>query len=122
MKLWYFVIGVVLTCIMGCASIESASEGEKEIPLSKVPAKVVEAAQNAVEGITLTEADVEKEEGCTVYELEGTANGKVYEIEVASDGKILKVVQEDEDDDEDEDAYEDEDEDEDEDDDEDDDD
>ena len=100
MRLWCFMIGVVLTCIMGCASIESAFEEEKEIPLSQVPIEAVEAAQDAVEGITLTEAEVEEEDGCTVYELEGTANGTVYEIEVTTDGKILEVVHEDEDDDE----------------------
>ena len=67
-------------------------ENDKEIPLSQVPKEAVEAAQRAVEGITLKEAEVE-EDGRTVYELEGTANGTEYEIEVTADGKVLEVKQ-----------------------------
>ncbi|MHC4911999.1 MAG: PepSY domain-containing protein [Planctomycetota bacterium] len=103
MRTFHFVIGLVLICTMGCASLESTHEEEKEIPLSQVPAEAVEAAQQAVAGITLTEAEVEEEDGCTVYELEGTADGIEYEIEVTADGKVLEVEQEDEDDEEDDD-------------------
>jgi len=100
MRLFYLLICLVLTCILGCASIESAFKDKdaKEIPLSQVPTEAVEAAQSAVEGITLTEAEMEEEEGITVYELEGMANGIEYEIEVTADGKVLEVEQEDEDD------------------------
>jgi uncharacterized membrane protein YkoI len=98
MRPFYFVIVLVLTCTTGCASLESTHEDEKEIPLSQVPSEAVEAAQRAVAGITLTEAEVEEEDGCTVYELEGTADGIEYEIEVTADGKVLEVEQEDQDD------------------------
>jgi uncharacterized membrane protein YkoI len=74
-------------------------EKEKEIPLSEVPRAALTAAEGAVEGITLTEAEVEEEDGQTVYELEGTANGKTYEIEVTADGKVLEVEDAAEDDD-----------------------
>ena len=105
MRLWYIVItGLVLICGMGCASIESASKKcEKKIPLSQVPKEAVAAAELAVEGITFTEAEIEKE-GCrTVYELEGTAKGAEYEVEVTADGKVLKVEQEADDDNDDDD-------------------
>jgi uncharacterized membrane protein YkoI len=101
MRPFYFVITLVLTCTLGCASLESTHEDEKEIPLSQVPAEALQAAQQAVAGITLTEAEVEEEDGCTVYELEGTANAIEYEIEVTADGKVLEVEQEDQDDEED---------------------
>ena len=97
MKLLTFVIVVALTCTLGCASLESMFEDEKEIPLSQVPEAAVEAGQQAVENITLTEAELEEEDGQTVYILEGTADGIEYEIEVTADGKILEVEQEDED-------------------------
>ncbi|MHC4487479.1 MAG: PepSY domain-containing protein [Planctomycetota bacterium] len=103
MRTFYLVITLVLTCTIGCASFESAHEDEKEIPLSQVPAEAMEAAQQAVAGITLTEAEVEQEDGCTVYELEGTANGIEYEIEVTADGKVLEVERQDQDDEEDDD-------------------
>jgi uncharacterized membrane protein YkoI len=64
----------------------------KEVPLSHVPVLAVDAAQQAVENITFTEAEVKKEDR-TVYVLEGTSDGKKYEIEVTADGKVLEVEQ-----------------------------
>ena len=92
MRAWYFVIGLVLICGLGCASLDDLFENEKEIPLSEVPAAAVKAAQGAVAGITLTEAEVD-----------GSADGKEYEIEVTAEGKVLEVEEETEDDEEDED-------------------
>ena len=103
MRTWTIVIVFVLTCVPGCASLESMCDDEKEIPLSQVPVVAVEAAQQAVENITLTEAAVEEEDGQTVYVLEGAADGKEYEIEVTADGKVLDVEQEDMNDDDDDD-------------------
>ena len=102
MRAWYFAVGLILVCGAGCASLDDLFENEKEIPLSEVPAAAVMAAQGAVEGITLTEADVEKEDGQTVYDIEGTANCKEYTIEVTAEGEVLEVEEETEDDDEDE--------------------
>jgi uncharacterized membrane protein YkoI len=69
---------------------------EKEIPLNEVPDVVLKAAQKAVPGIELTEAEVEKTTKGVVYEIEGTLDSKKYEIEVSSDGKVLEI-EEDED-------------------------
>jgi hypothetical protein len=102
MRTPYFVIGLILVCGLGCATLDDLFENEKEVPLSEVPAAAVEAAQGAVEGITLAEAEVEKEDGKTVYDIEGTANGKEYTIEVTAEGEVLEVEEETEDDDDDE--------------------
>jgi hypothetical protein len=98
MKTLYILTVLAVIFIAGCEAIENAFEDEKEIPLSEVPQEVLTAAELAVEGITLTEAEVEEEDGQMVYELEGVANGMEYEIEVTADGKVLEVEQEDEDD------------------------
>ena len=99
------LIVVLLTCALGCASLQSVfeREDEQEIPLSEVPAEAVEAAQAAVPGITLTGASVEEEDGQTIYDLEGTADGTEYGIEVTADGKVLEVEEEGDDADDDED-------------------
>lgn len=98
MKKTIFILTLASIFILGCASLESMFEDEKEIPLSQVSAAAMEAAENTVENITITEAEIEEEEdGQTVYELEGIANGVEYEIEVTADGKVLEVEQEDED-------------------------
>ncbi len=99
MRMFSIVIGLVLVCLVGCESLESVFEKEKEIPLSQVPQPAIAAAEGAVEGITLTEAEMEKEDGQTVYVLEGEADGKEYEIEVTAEGKVLEVEEETEDDD-----------------------
>jgi len=91
---------LALTCVLGCASMESKcnakkeKEEGKEIPVSQVPKAAMEAAQNAAKGVNLTEAEVEEENGQNVYTLEGKADGKDYEIEVTADGKVLEVKQE----------------------------
>ena len=64
---------------------------EEDIDLADVPDRVMAAAIAAVDGIEITEAEVEDEDGQTVYELEGEANGIEYEIEVAADGTVLEV-------------------------------
>ena len=64
---------------------------EQEIPLDKVPATAIKAAENALPGIRLTEAEIELEDGVEVYELEGERDGKQFEIEVTADGTILEI-------------------------------
>lgn len=91
MRTWFFVFGFILICGMGCASLDDLFEKEKEVPLSQVPPEALKAAQGAVEGVTITEAEMEKEDGETVYIFEGEANGKEYEIEVTPQGKVLEV-------------------------------
>ena len=95
-KLWLIAITLILFVVTAFA------ENEKEIPLDKVPTTVLEAAQKAVPGIELTEAEVERTIKGLVYEIEGTLDGKEYEIEVSSDGKVLEIEDDDDDDDEDE--------------------
>ena len=90
------LVAVILTLTAGI-TIANA-EKEEEIPISKVPKEVLKAAQKAVPGIKLTEAEVEKTKKGLVYDLEGTVDGKEYEIEVSAAGKVLEIEQEGEDD------------------------
>jgi hypothetical protein len=91
MRTWFFVFGLVLICGLGCATLDDMFEKDKDVPLSDVPAEALKAAQGAVDGITIAEAEMEKEDGQTVYVLEGQADGKEYEIEVTPEGKVLEV-------------------------------
>ena len=103
----YFAMLLALTFVLGCAccmkskcATKKEKEEGKEIAVSQVPKAAIEAAQNAVKGINLTEAEVEKEKVQMVYTLEGKAtDGKEYKIEVTADGKVLEVSQEDKDND-----------------------
>jgi uncharacterized membrane protein YkoI len=91
MRAWYLVFGLILICGLGCATLDEMFEHEKEVPLSDVPAVALKAAQGAVDGINITEAEMEKEDGQTVYVFEGDANGRKYEIEVTPEGKINEI-------------------------------
>jgi hypothetical protein len=94
-RIWLMVITLIFFVITAFAGIE------KEIPLNEVPDVVLKAAQKAVPGIELTEAEVEKTTKGVVYEIEGTLDSKKYEIEVSSDGKVLEIEEEENDDEDD---------------------
>jgi uncharacterized membrane protein YkoI len=64
---------------------------EQEIALSEVPAIVMQAALAAVPGLIVEEAELEIENGATVYDLEGTAQGEEVEVEVSAEGKVLEI-------------------------------
>ena len=90
--------------VVAMAAVDADSDdGEEEIPLDQVPANVKSAAQAAVPGLVLEEAERETEDGTVVYSLEGTADGQEYEVEVSAAGKVLEIEKEDDDDDGDED-------------------
>jgi hypothetical protein len=75
--------------------LASFEEKDEKIELSQVPEVVLKAAQEAVQGIEINGAEIEKTEGGIIYELEGTVEGKIYEIEITPEGKVLQVEEED---------------------------
>ncbi len=77
----------LLLLISACTLLES----ERVIPLSEVPQEILAAAQQAVPGIQIEEAEIEMENGQQVYELSGIAAGQEYEIEISGTGEILEV-------------------------------
>ena len=86
-------LGTLLTCTLGACSND---DNEVEIPLSAVPADIISIIQNALPGITLTEAEKEVKDNVTVYELEGKLlTGEEYEIKITATGTLLKIELED---------------------------
>lgn len=61
------------------------------LPLTYIPEKILESAKNAIDGINLSGASVEREHGELVYEVIGTIESKCYEIEVSSTGTVLEI-------------------------------
>jgi hypothetical protein len=76
---------------------------ERDIPLAEVPAVVSQAALSAVPGLVLTSAEIEEENGTSIYSLEGTAAGEAWCVEVSPTGQVLEIEQEDDEDDDDDD-------------------
>lgn len=67
---------------------------DDSIPLKDVPAAVIKTAKNAAKGIVIEEAEVEEENGVTVYEIKGTTKEFEFEMEITKDGKLLELEQE----------------------------
>lgn len=76
-------------------------EAEQQVAPATVPQAVREAAQKAVTGLRIEEAEVEAE---LIFELEGVADGKEVEIELTSEGHVIRSEAEGDDDQEDGDA------------------
>lgn len=85
-------LGAVITAITACGD----NKNETEIPVSEVPANIINIVQNTLPGIVLSEAEKEVNNHTVIYELEGKLiNGKKYEIEIDSSGTIIKIELED---------------------------
>jgi len=84
------------------APAPAPTKKEEKVPLDQLPKAVKEAAEKAVKGIVLTEAEKETKGDKVTYEVEGKANGKEWEIAITPEGKVLEI-EEDKDDDKDDD-------------------
>jgi D-arabinose 5-phosphate isomerase GutQ len=85
---------ILLSAITLTACFDNSSE--VDIALSDVPKNVVNIVQNALPGITLTEAEKQVADDAIIYELEGQLiNGKEYKMKIAEDGTIIKIKLED---------------------------
>jgi len=73
---------------------------EEEVTLTDVPAKVLEAAKEAVPDAEINKVKKEVEDGEVIYEVEMVVR---YEVEVTADGVVKKIEREDEDEDDEED-------------------
>jgi hypothetical protein len=72
---------------------ESGTEEEEErrLPLYRVPRGIREAASNAMPGFVARRAEIEIENGVTVYCLVGTVDGVAYELEVTATEGVLET-------------------------------
>jgi len=82
-----FII-IAMTLLSACEDVGK----ERDIPVSEVPSNIINIIQNTLPGIALKEAEIEVEDGATVYELEGKLiDGKKYDIEITESGTIIKI-------------------------------
>lgn len=89
--------GWALTLAMALIAGLTVGAAERDIPVSKVPKKVLAAAEKAVPGIRFREAEVKKTDRGILYELDGYVGEQKYEVTVTAGGKVLRVRKENED-------------------------
>ncbi|MBI3832228.1 MAG: sigma-70 family RNA polymerase sigma factor [Planctomycetes bacterium] len=71
----------------------------KPAPDAALPPEIKAAAEAALKGFKIAKVEKETKGGKTIYDIEGTADGKRYELEVSAEGKVLEVKEADEDED-----------------------
>ena len=82
--------------ILSAAAACSGNKNQSEIPVTEVPANIIDIVQSTLPGIVLSEAEKEVKNDTVIYELEGQLiNGKQYEIEIDGTGTIIKIELED---------------------------
>ncbi|MCG5052977.1 MAG: hypothetical protein KA712_08450 [Myxococcales bacterium] len=87
-------LSVALATVSACGSESTLGTGGQALAVADLPPAVVAAAQAAVPGLVINEAEVEDEDDRGLeYELEGLAGGVAYEVEVEVDtaGNIVEV-------------------------------
>jgi hypothetical protein len=77
---------------------DDEEESEELVALAQVPQAVKKAAQDAVPGIVLKEAERETGKSGVVYCVHGTAAGEFVEVEVSASGEVLEIERGDDDD------------------------
>ena len=75
------------------------ADDEVEVAVDQLPQAVKDAVAQAVPGGTIVEAEMETEDGQSVYDIQVEANGKEFDVEVAEDGTVLEVEEDDDGDD-----------------------
>lgn len=74
---------------------DDADDNEMNVSIEDLPASVRKTAEAAVPGIVLSGAALDDEDGATIYEIHGTADGIAWCIEVSTDGKLIEVEEDD---------------------------
>ena len=77
------------------AQRDDDDDDEMNLSIEDLPASVRKTAEAAVPGIVLSGAALEDEDGATIYEIHGTADGIAWCIEVSTDGKLIEVEEDD---------------------------
>jgi len=81
---WALALGLV-------AAPALRADDETKVPLDKVPAAVKKAVEDKFPGATLVQAETEKEDGKTVYEIGIKFKGATIEVTVTPEGTVTCV-------------------------------
>jgi len=93
------LVGAGLALCIGAVATQQLAESEKTVSIGEVPEAVGTAL--LAQGGTISEIEMENEDGQDVYEAEMTIDGKEVEVKVAANGTVLGKEADDEDKDDD---------------------
>jgi hypothetical protein len=91
-RAWRGVWALAGLGVLGVVAPSTAGADEAPVPLSRVPAAVVQAARQAAPGVRLSKALKTVEEGTTYYDLIGQDDrGREVDVELTARGQVLGV-------------------------------
>jgi uncharacterized membrane protein YkoI len=91
------LVGAGLVLCIGAVATQQLAENEKTLSIEQVPTAVRTALLAQAQGGTISEIEMENENGQAVYEAEITLDGKEVEVKVAANGTVLGKEADDED-------------------------
>jgi hypothetical protein len=88
-------IGIVMVVLgmVGCNTFSGAKAKNRTIKLLDLPEPTRAAVDRLMAGGQVTKIEVVKKDGATIYDVEGTLNGKDVEYEITHNGKILSSAE-----------------------------
>jgi hypothetical protein len=87
-----FVTGLALCCVLGLPVLVGTLRADEEkVALDKVPKAVLEAVKARFPDAKMLSAEIEKEDGKTVYEIAIKDKDQKIEVTVTPDGKIVSM-------------------------------
>ena len=88
-RTWTAVAVIGLAMILGVCLVAQAKD--KNVKIADLPEAVTAAVKKACPDGTITEAEIEKEHGTTIYEIELKVGKNEAEVEVTADGTIIEI-------------------------------
>ena len=77
--------------LLTVAAARAADEGEKKVPLDKVPKAVLDAVKARFAGAEIKGASTEKEDGKLMYEIALVHKGRKIDATFTPEGKVVSV-------------------------------
>jgi len=85
------VLASAAVVLLMAAGVWAGGDGEKAVPLDKVPKKVLDAVKAKYPTAKLRSASTETDKGKTVYEIAITNKKQKIDVSLTSEGKIVSI-------------------------------
>jgi len=80
-----------ITLLLAMFLVPAPAQAGRKVRFCDIPRCAQQAVCRAAPGIRVEEVEVEREDGCYVFEVEGRCARYEYEIEVTDRGRILDI-------------------------------
>jgi uncharacterized membrane protein YkoI len=86
--------GFGVGAVAGLVLLAAVARADEQVPLDKVPQKVMDAIKGRFPGAEINSVEKETENGKVVYDVELKQKGRKYEMDIQEDGTIVEIEKE----------------------------